>query len=77
MLIVAQQLASKEKPPAFTDGLLYVRAVQALLTATHTISAIQTLVAGAAAHGDMSAGITCRRIALHALSRMIYCIHSV
>ena len=35
------------------------------LTASHTVSAIQTFVAGTAADSDMSAGITGRCIALH------------
>ena len=36
------------------------------LTTAHTITAIETLIAGSATDGNMSAGIAGRRIALHA-----------
>ena len=38
------------------------------LTTAHTITAIKAFIAGSAADGNMSAGITGGRIALHALS---------
>jgi hypothetical protein len=41
------------------------------LTAAHTITAIQTFIAGSAADGNMSAGITGGRIALHAFGGCI------
>jgi hypothetical protein len=45
---------------------------QLFLTATHAVSAIQTLVTSAAPHGDMSAGITSRCIALHAFGGHVH-----
>ena len=47
------------------------------LTTPHTITAIQTFVAGSAPHGNMSAGITGRCIALHAFSSGIHSIQSI
>lgn len=44
---------------------------QIQLTTAHTITAIKTFIAGSAANGNMSAGITGGRIALHALSGCI------
>ncbi len=49
---------------------------QTILTAAHAVSAIQAFVAGAAAYGDMSAGIAGRCIALHALGGCIHRIQS-
>ena len=47
------------------------------LTTPHTITAIQTFVAGSAPHGNMSAGITGRCIALHTFSSGIHGIQSI
>ena len=47
------------------------------LTTPHTITAIQTFVAGSAPHGNMSAGITGRCIAVHAFSSGIHSIQSI
>src|SRR4051812_3683984 len=46
------------------------------LRATHAIAAIQAFIAGAAADGDMSAGITGWCVALHAFGCRIYCVQS-
>ena len=47
------------------------------LTATHTVTTVEAFVAGAAADGDMSAGITGRRIALHILGSGVHGVHSI
>ena len=39
--------------------------LRSILAATHTVSTIQTFVAGAATHGDVAAGIAGWCIALH------------
>jgi hypothetical protein len=46
------------------------------LTTAHTITAIETFIAGSATDGNMSAGIAGRRIALHAFSCCIDGIYS-
>lgn len=46
-----------------------------LLTATHAITAIQTLITCSAPHRNMSASITSRGIALHALRGYVHRIH--
>ena len=43
-----------------------------LLTATHTIAAIQAFIAGAAANSDVAAGIAGRCIALHIFGGCVY-----
>ena len=61
-------------------GSRLVKTVQSIfkkLAATHAVSAVQAFVTGAAAYGNMPAGITCRCIALHALGSRIYRIQSV
>ena len=47
-----------------------------VLAATHAVAAIQAFVTGAAADGDMAAGITGRRVALHVLRRCVHGIHA-
>ena len=47
------------------------------LTATHTVTAIQTFVTGAAAYCYVAAGVTGRCIALHTFSCSIYGVHWV
>ncbi len=60
-------------------GSRLVKTVQSIfkkLTATHAVSAVQTFITGSATDRDMTAGITGRRITLHAFSCCIYCIQS-
>ena len=47
------------------------------LAASHAIAAIQAFVAGAAANGDMSAGVAGRGVALHAPGRRIDGIQTI
>jgi len=72
-IILLQQLKKwrKQMPP-----LIYHDILPTNLTATHTVATIQAFVAGTTADGDMAAGITGRRIALHIFGRGIYCIHA-
>ena len=44
------------------------------LAATHTIPAVQTLIASAASHRYMPAGITSRRVTLHLAALGIYSV---
>lgn len=50
---------------------------QTILTAAHAVTAIQTLVTGAASYGNVPAGIAGRCIALHAFGCCIYRIHTI
>ena len=47
------------------------------LRATHAVTTVQTFIAGTATNGDMSAGITGRRIALHVFGSGVYGTHPV
>ena len=47
------------------------------LAATHAVAAVEAFVAGSAADGDVSAGITGRGVALHAPGGCVHGIQTV
>jgi hypothetical protein len=66
------------------QGSWLIKTVQSIfyeLAATHTVAAVQAFITCPAADRDMPAGITSRRVALHAFRCCIYriktgiCIH--
>jgi hypothetical protein len=66
----------QKKTILFKMAFFIIPQREKVLAATHTVTAIQAFVTGAAANSNVSAGVACRRIALHIFCRPVYCIQT-
>ena len=71
-----KNILKTQTPPFQVALMLCACEIKTILTATHAVTAVQTFVTGAAAYGDVSAGVTGGCIALHAFSCSIYSVHT-